>query len=221
MVAGYSEGDVRVFVGSNHSGALLTLAMAVALAGCAGTDFGTTGSWFAKPLDVFGRNAAYSYSELGESKQERHITANDLVDANGACPAPAAPGPTQSASANPGASPAASPDTGSLLGGGVAIGMSECDVVARVGQPTAVNFGKYANGDRTAVLTFKSGPRPGVYRFVAGKLTEMDRVDEPPPPQPAKKPAKKTPEKKTPVKTTPAKTTPVKTKKPQKTDDKT
>ncbi len=221
MVAGYSEGDVRVFVGSNHSGALLTLAMAVALAGCAGTDFGTTGSWFAKPLDVFGRNAAYSYSELGESKQERHITANDLVDANGACPAPAAPGQTQSASANPGASPAASPDTGSLLGGGVAIGMSECDVVARVGQPTAVNLGKYANGDRTAVLTFKSGPRPGVYRFVAGKLTEMDRVDEPPPPQPAKKPAKKTPEKKTPVKTTPAKTTPVKTKKPQKTDDKT
>ncbi len=215
MVAGRSEGDVRVFVGSSRSGALVTLAMAVALAGCAGFD--APGSWFAKPLDVLGRNASYNYSELGESKQERRITANDLVDANGACPTAAAPGQTQSAAANPGGSPAASPDADSLLGGGVGIGMSECDVVARVGQPNAVNLGKNPNGDRSAILTFKSGPRPGVYRFVAGRLTEMDRVEvPPPPPQPAKKPAKKKP-----AKTTPAKTTPAKTAKPQKTDNKT
>jgi len=178
---------------------LVTLAMAAALAGCAGTDFDTTGSWFAKPLDVFGRNAGYTYSQLDRSKQERPITANDLVDANGACPTPAVPA-------------AAAPD--SLLGGGIAIGMSECDVVARVGQPSAVNLGRNPNGDRSAVMTFKGGARPGVYRFVAGRLTEMDRVDEPPPPPPQ-------PAKKKPVKTTPAKTTPAKTEKPPKTDNKT
>jgi hypothetical protein len=198
-----------VFVRSGRSGALVTLAMAVALGGCAGTDFGTTGSWFAKPLDVFGRNVGYTYSQLDQSKQERPITANDLVDANGACPTPAVPAQTQSASANPGGSPAASPDAGSLLGGGIAIGMSECDVVARVGQPSAVTLGRNPNGDRSAVMTFKGGPRPGVYRFVAGRLTEMDRVDEPPPPPP--QPAKKKPVKKTPAKT----------EKPPKTDNKT
>jgi hypothetical protein len=37
-------------------------------------------------------------------------------------------------------------------------------------------------------LTFNSGPRPGVYRFIAGRLKEMDRVEGPPPaPEPAKK----------------------------------
>ena len=43
--------------------------------------------------------------------------------------------------------------------------MSECDVVARLGQPTAVNLGRNANGLRSAVLTFQAGPRPGIYRF--------------------------------------------------------
>jgi hypothetical protein len=37
-------------------------------------------------------------------------------------------------------------------------------------------------------LTFKSGPRPGLYRFNSGRLAEMDRVEvPPPPPQPEKK----------------------------------
>ena len=90
--------------------------------------------------------------------------------------------------------------------------MSECDVVARVGQPTAVDLGRNPNGDRTAVLTFQGGPRPGIYRFVAGRLTEMDRVDEPPPPP---QPVKKKAEKKI------AKKPPAKTEKPPKTDNKT
>ncbi len=162
--------------------------MAVALSGCANNEYDTSTAWFSKPLDLFGSRAGYSYSELGESRQERRITANDLVDANGACPPPAPPGQTQSAPGNSDAGAAVSTDATSLLGGGVAIGMSECDVVARVGHPTAVDFGKKPNGDRTTVLTLKSGPRPGIYRFVGGWLTEMDRVDEPPPPpQPEKK----------------------------------
>ena len=52
-----------------------------------------------------------------------------------------------------------------LLGGGVAIGMSECDVVQRLGQPNNVNLGQNPNGLRSAILTYSAGPRPGVYRL--------------------------------------------------------
>jgi hypothetical protein len=79
-----------------------------------------------------------------------------------------------------------------LLGGGVALGMSECDVVFRVGQPTTVQLGKNPNGDRTAVLTFQAGPRPGIYHFERGALMEMDSVQvSAAPPQPTKKNAVK------------------------------
>ena len=199
MLAGAAEGDVRVRVRSSRCGVLAVLAVAVGLAGCGGTNFDTSGSWFSKPLDVFGRNAGYTYSQLDQSKQERPITANDLVDANGACPPAAAP-----------AGATAPPD--SLLGGGIGIGMSECDVIARVGPPAEVNLGRNPNGDRTAILTFKGGARPGVYRFVAGRLKEMDRVEVPPPPP---QPVKKKTEKKI------AKKPPAKTEKPPKIDGKT
>jgi hypothetical protein len=196
-----------VFFGSNRSGALAAVAIAAALCGCANNNFDTSGAWFSKPLDLFGRKAGYTYSSLGESKLERPVTANDLVDANGACPIPAAPSPTQATQDNAAAGGAAAPDMASLLGGGVAIGMSECDVVARLGQPSAVNLGRNPNGERSAVLTFNGGPRPGVYRFEAGRLTEMDRVEAPAPPAPVKKTA--------------AKKKPMKPSEPPKSDDKT
>ena len=58
-------------------------------------------------------------------------------------------------------------------------------------------------------LTFNSGPRPGVYRFAGGRLTEMDRVEVPQAaaPEPAKKKM--------------VKKKPDKTKKPPKPDDNT
>ncbi len=77
------------------------------------------------------------------------------------------------------------------MGSGVGLGMSECDVVFRAGQPSSVQIGNAPNGDRIAVLTFPSGPRAGIYRFLRGSLTSMDRVAEQPAPQVAKKkPAK-------------------------------
>ena len=171
---------------SNGRGVLAVMALASALCGCGNWD--NSGAWFSKPLDLFGRRGGYTYAQLDEAKQERPITPNDLVDANGACPAFAA-------SAGAPGSPGASPDTAdatSRVAGGVGIGMSECDVVSRVGQPSAVSLSRNPRGDRTAILTFSGGPRPGVYRFVGGRLTEMDRVDEPAPPAP---PAKKKPAK--------------------------
>jgi hypothetical protein len=159
------------------------LAIAAALCGC-GTSLDSSG-WFSKPVDLFGSRGGYTYSQLDEAKKERPITPNDLVDANGACtafaPPPAAP---DAGSGNA--------DAASRLGGGVAIGMSECDVISRVGPPNAVNLSSNPRGDRMAVLTFNSGPRPGIYRFVGGRLAEMDRVEEPPPSAP---PAKKKPAK--------------------------
>jgi hypothetical protein len=172
----------------NCAVALAALTIALSIGGCADD----TTKWFAKPLNPFNSNRGYSYSSLGETRQDRPITANDMVDANGACPNYVAPAP--SASANPGEGPAATPDTSALLNGGVALGMSECDVVARLGQPTAVNLGRNANGLRSAVLTFRTGPRPGIYRFNNGRLAEMDRV-EVPPPAPEQKTTKKKPTK--------------------------
>jgi len=160
--------------------------MAVTLSGCSNMDLGTDQPWFRKPLDFGGRNAGYSYSDLQESSRlNRPITDSDLIDANGACPAATAP---QAAPGGP-AAPAAPM---SRLGEGVGLGMSECDVVARAGAPTNVQIGNAPNGDRTAVLTYNGGPRPGIYHFERGRLMQMDGVAETaPPPQTAKKkPAK-------------------------------
>ena len=171
----------------------MALTMAVALGGCANVDLETSQSWFAKPLDVAGRNAGgYTFSELADTRQhQRPITARDLVDGNGACPPPAAP-QTPTAPGSPAPAAPAAPGTTSSLGGGIALGMSECDVVFRAGQPNKVEFGKNPNGDRTAVLTYNTGARPGIYHFERGALMQMDSVQvSAPPPQPAKKKAAK------------------------------
>jgi hypothetical protein len=170
---------------------VVPLAAAAALAGCANADmFENKDAWFSKPFQFVSRNGGYTFSDLQDSKERAHpITANDLVDNNGACPQPlpqqipaaAAPAPGQPAGMPPAA------DTNTLLGGGIALGMSECDVVNRAGAPNSVQIGKNPNGDRTAVLTISGGPRPGIYNFVGGSLAEVDRVQVPPTPQTAKK----------------------------------
>jgi hypothetical protein len=187
---------------ANASSIAFSLAAALALCGCANVDVENKDAWFAKPFQFVSRNGGYTFSELQESRDRaRPITANELVDNNGACPlpapTPATPAvPNQAAGAPPataavpnqaaGAPPAA--DANSLLGGGVALGMSECDVVARAGAPNNVQIGKSPNGDRTAVLTIDGGPRPGVYSFIGGRLAEIDRGQTAPAaPQTAKK----------------------------------
>ena len=170
------------------------LALAFALSACANVDENKD-AWFAKPFQVVSRSGGYTFSELQESKDRaKQITAADLVDGNGACPTPlaqptaAAPPTAAAAPGAPvnGAAPAS--DGNSLLGGGVSLGMSECDVVSRAGQPNSVQLDKNPNGDRTAVLTFNAGPRPGIYHFERGALMEVESVPAPPaPPKVAKK----------------------------------
>jgi hypothetical protein len=71
--------------------------------------------------------------------------------------------------------------------------MTECEVVTRAGPPNSVQLGRNPNGDRTMVLSYQSGPRPGIYHFERGRLMQMDRVEvAQPAPQPAKKKPAKT-----------------------------
>jgi hypothetical protein len=176
-----------VYLGSVRSGLLAALAMASVLGGCGDVGW-DAGSLFRKPVDVVGRNSGYSYSDLQESRQSRPVTDSDLVDASGSCPAAAAP---PAAAGGPAGGPGAPGTYTPALGEGVGLGMTECEVVSRAGQPNSVQLGRNPNGDRTAVISYQSGPRPGVYHFERGRLMQMDRVEvAAPPPQAKKKPAK-------------------------------
>jgi hypothetical protein len=101
------------------------------------------------------------------------VTAADLVNAQGQCSA----------------APAASSR-------GVSLDMTECQVVNVLGQPQSVDFASaYGNVDqRRITMTYKAGERPGIYEFTAGRLSGIERVNEPPPPPAVAKkpPAKKT-----------------------------
>jgi hypothetical protein len=90
-----------------------------------------------------------------------------------------------------------------IVAGGIALDMSECDVVRRAGPVDNVEIGTTQRGERSAALTYMRGERPGIYRFVNGRLVSIERGPEPPPPpkpeKPKKKPAKKPPPKDRPV----------------------
>ena len=116
----------------------------------------------------------------------RPVTAADIVDAEGRCAgAVASAGPTGA----PGADPSGIP----LVPAAIALDMTECDVVKRAGAAERVEIGTNPRNERTTVLTFIQGPRPGIYHFVGGRLASMERAPEPPPqPKPVKpaRPAK-------------------------------
>jgi len=67
--------------------------------------------------------------------------------------------------------------------------MTECQVVQVAGYTDRVEIGANERGQRAVTLTYLSGDRPGIYRFVGGRLASMERVAEP---MQAKKPQKQT-----------------------------
>ena len=161
----------------SHHGVFAVLGAALALSACTSLDLDSSAGWFSKPVDFFGRSGGFSYSELQQSAQDRPITPTDLVDGNGVC---AADSPNAAQMASNGANPPpmpANPDA--LRGAAIGMGMSECDVVRRAGQPNSVQVGRSPNGDRNVTMTITSGPRPGLYRFVRGRLVDMTQVDQP------------------------------------------
>jgi hypothetical protein len=113
--------------------------------------------------------------------------AEELVDAAGHCGAPAAQtdGTVGSIAGDAGTSAAA--PTATIVAGGIALGMSECQVVARAGQPAQVNIGTDPGNERKTVLTYNSAPWPGIYSFSGGRLKDIQAVAQVEQPKPAKK----------------------------------
>jgi hypothetical protein len=81
------------------------------------------------------------------------------------------------------------------VAGGIALGMTECEVVQRAGRAEKVDIGA-EGGARSVVLTYSQGERAGIYRFAGGRLQIMDRVAEAAKPAKSAKPVKKKPAKK-------------------------
>jgi hypothetical protein len=128
--------------------------------------------------------AAAAQAAATEPAADRPVgsVAGDLAGA----PRPAA---TQaSAKAMPSAEPGAPP-----VLGGIALGMTECQTVQRAGQPGNVNISAGDKGDRKVVLTYLSGPWPGIYTFDSGRLKVVERTPEQA--KPAKATTKKKPKK--------------------------
>ncbi len=74
---------------------------------------------------------------------------------------------------------------------GIALQMTECQVVAVAGSTDRVEISAGPGGQRLVTLTYVSGERPGIYRFVNGRLNAMERVAEQPQPKRTAKSAKK------------------------------
>ena len=112
----------------------------------------------------------------------RPVTAADLVNAAGQCAGEAEQAGNDATTA--GAAP---------VTGGIALQMTECDVVRRAGPVEKIDFGSDDRGERVVTLTYLRGAWPGVYRFAGGRLVSIERAPAPPP-APAK--AQKAPVKK-------------------------
>ncbi len=138
-------------------------------------------------VDQLTRPDWLSYSGGKDHFALRPVTANDLVTPEGQCALPATAAPATPDGDAPGG-PAGVP----LLPGGVALQMTECDVVLRVGHPEQLEFGTNERGDRTVTITYVRGNRPGVYRFAGGRLVAIERPPgSPPTERPQKSKAKK------------------------------
>jgi hypothetical protein len=180
--------------------------LAAAAGGCtkqiAGLKEATEGG-LQKPMNLFSTpewaRTSTAHVELGPRGS---VPPEALVSADGQCapapaeaPAPApAPAAAQSAAAGSGtgfsgglqAGGGPGPGAAPLAVGGIALGMTECEAVRRAGTPSNVAIGAGESGDRRVVLTYLSGPWPGIYTFSSGRLKVIDAA-----PVSEKKPAPK------------------------------
>ena len=145
-------------------------AIAPLVAGCSGgTDLlSRDAQWFNTPSRLFIKSISIESPPLTPDKP---VGAEDLVSADGACAGMAPPGP---ADAN------ASTTAPAPMGGTVALGHTECDVVRGIGAPSSVNLSGDAAGRRVAVVTWTTGPRAGIYTFTAGRLSSIEGTPEAP-----------------------------------------
>jgi hypothetical protein len=209
-----------------HFRIALACATALAVCGCKNSaeilQDQNDGGWFSKPVAMFAKpDWARPLTTGVNLGPQGPVGAEDMVSADGSCAVPAAataqaaePSPatteptplagSQTSAASPGAAapnsglqrlePAAGPPP---VAGGIALGMTECQAVQRAGTPNDVAISADQRGERKVVITYLSGPWPGIYTFAAGRLRVVERAPE----QPKPAAPKKTPKKKTPPKT--------------------
>ena len=138
------------------------------------------------------------------------VAPEEFVNADGSCPpepAPSGPAavapPAQPVAAAPPTDPARmerlEPDGAAppmpTFNGGVALGMTECQVVRRAGSPSNISIGADEKGTRKVVLSYLGGNSPGIYEFQGGRLKEISAapVQEKPTKQQKKKQKTKPP----------------------------
>ena len=126
-----------------------------------------------------------TYSGSKEEFTLRPVTPADLIAEGGQCPVDSAEAPP--------ASDDGMQQQPALASGGIALQMTECDVVRRAGAPEQLQIGADERGERSVVITYIRGPRPGVYRFTAGRLASIERAPDAPGTKaaPKAKPSKK------------------------------
>jgi hypothetical protein len=175
--------------GYKYAVALLAVGLSFGAAGCSNvSEIANKDNWFSKPAHLFETPSFMAPTTAAKTDTRRAVTPEDLVDASGYCAGAASASVSPSPDAPAGADTAAGP----TLAGGIALGMTECEVVQRAGRPERVEVGAEA-GNRTTVLTYPQGDRAGIYRFAGGRLQIMDRVAEAARPAKPVKPAKKKP----------------------------
>jgi hypothetical protein len=121
---------------------------------------------------------------------QRTVTPNDLIGPDGTC---TGAGQTSALAETDGGVPESNSEAlqgqGGLppVSGGIALAMTECEVVQRAGTPSQFEIG--ADGqERVTTMTYTEGLWPGLYRFRGGRLTSIERIAVPEPPK-TKKPA--------------------------------
>jgi hypothetical protein len=147
-------------------GALALAALGPVIAGCSGD--GLSGINVIPKTSEVMRPDWLSYSGGKEEFSLRPTGPADLVGPEGQCSGAAEPDPN----AEPGTLP--TPNQG-----GISLQMTECEVVRRAGTPERVEFGSTQGGERSVVLTYSRGVRPGIYRFAGGRLVSIERGPEP------------------------------------------
>jgi hypothetical protein len=146
-------------------------ALVLALGACS-SDLSLNNLTLVPKPDTLMRKPDWATFSAGKSDFSlRPLTSADFVNQDGQCAAVA----EVRSSAEPAGAEAAAPL------GGIALQMTECDVVRRAGPVEKIDISADERGERTVVLTYLRGSAAGIYRFVGGRLVSIERAPGPPP----------------------------------------
>jgi hypothetical protein len=158
--------------------------LAAAVSGCGGlSDIGNVN--LVPKVTNLARPDWLTYTGSKDEFTLRPVTAADLVMEGGQC--------AMTATEAQNTSEDGMQQQPSLVSGGISLQMTECDVVRRAGAPEQLQIGADERGERSVLITYVRGPRPGIYRFTAGRLASIERAPDAPGAKaaPKAKPSKK------------------------------